>query len=87
MAQNEIFELLKNKRESGIEDYFTIKEIKTMICNNKDCNCSTNESVIRTDVQCLNRHNYLEVTAKGNLWNNWNQCYRIKKKYCNGAKK
>ncbi len=83
MSQTEIYNLLKNKRESGIEQYFTIKEIKNMLCNNNDCNGSTNESVIRADCQSLNRHDYLEISAKGTL-NNWNQCFRIKKKYCNG---
>lgn len=83
MGQNEIFELLKNKRESGIEDYFTCKEIKILLCNNKDCNSSTNVSVISEDLRKM--LDYLEVTAKGNLWSNC-KSYRLKKKYCNGKK-
>ena len=83
MGQMEVYEWLKNQRESGKEQYFTTKEVEKGLTQAGFSNGTIKN--LRVDLIKLTVSGYLEMIDldKSGL-NNYNRVFRIKKVYCNG---
>lgn len=72
MGQQEIFELLKNKRLSGDEKYFSTQDVRKLLCE-KDVSHYTDK--ISKDLKILWYFGFLELKVGDK------RLFRIKNKY------
>lgn len=73
MSQSEIFELLKNRRLSGDENYFSSEQIRKMLIDKK---ISMYKHRVSSGLTNLGRWGFLEVKVEPKK-----VCYRLRKQY------
>ena len=76
MGQIEIFDLLRDKRASGDEEYFTVKQIKKML---SEAGKPSNSSVGIQAAQ-LEAFDYLEAVRVHKKNDHW-RAFRVKKSH------
>lgn len=84
MAQIEIYDFLKKQRITKNNDFFSASEIYKLLSEASPEICGQ-VSIYGGLIQ-LEAYGYLDVKRQGKL-RDWHRAYRLKLKYCNGAKK
>lgn len=84
MAQEDIFKFFFDQRKNGEEKFFSAKEVRNCLKEEKGLSDGALHGV-SGDISRLEFCGFLEARCQGKF-NDWNRCFRLRKKYIDGEK-